>query len=46
MVFKESEGVRRDRSVVADSLGRVWISLNRGLAVADPELILRRLCTG
>jgi signal transduction histidine kinase/ligand-binding sensor domain-containing protein len=35
------EGVRRDRSVVADSQGRVWISLNRGLAVADPEIILR-----
>ncbi len=35
------EGVRRDRSVVADALGRVWISLNRGLAVADPEIILR-----
>jgi signal transduction histidine kinase/ligand-binding sensor domain-containing protein len=35
------EGVRRDRSVVADALGRIWISLNRGLAVADPELILR-----
>jgi signal transduction histidine kinase/ligand-binding sensor domain-containing protein len=35
------EGVRRERSVVADPSGRVWISLNRGLAVADPELILR-----
>jgi len=35
------EGVRRERSVVADPLGRVWISLNRGLAVADPEVILR-----
>jgi signal transduction histidine kinase len=35
------EGVRRERSVVGDSSGRVWISLNRGLAVADPELILR-----
>jgi signal transduction histidine kinase/ligand-binding sensor domain-containing protein len=35
------EGVRRERSVVADSLSRVWISLNRGLAVADPELTLR-----
>ena len=35
------EGVRRDRSVVADSRGRIWISLNRGLAVADPEIILR-----
>ena len=32
-------GVRRDRSVVADALGRVWISLNRGLSVAGPELI-------
>jgi signal transduction histidine kinase/ligand-binding sensor domain-containing protein len=36
-----AEGVRRDRSAVADSLGRVWISLNRGLAVANPELILK-----
>ena len=35
------EGVRRERSVVAHPSGRVWISLNRGLAVADPELILR-----
>ncbi len=34
------EGVRRDRSVVADSQGRIWISLNRGLAVANPEIIL------
>ncbi len=35
------EGVRRERSVVADSLSRVWFSLNRGLAMANPELILR-----
>ena len=35
------EGVRRERSVVAAPSGRVWISLNRGLAVADPERILR-----
>jgi signal transduction histidine kinase len=35
------EGVRRERSVMANPLGQVWISLNRGLAVADPELILR-----
>jgi signal transduction histidine kinase/ligand-binding sensor domain-containing protein len=35
------EGVRRDRSMVTDPLGRIWISLNRGLAVADPEAILR-----
>jgi signal transduction histidine kinase/ligand-binding sensor domain-containing protein len=32
------EGVRRDRSVVADTFGRVWISLNRGLSVAGSEL--------
>jgi signal transduction histidine kinase/ligand-binding sensor domain-containing protein len=35
------EGVRRERSVIAGPFGRVWISLNRGLAVADPALILR-----
>src|SRR6202011_3858860 len=35
------EGVRRDRSVVADPQGRAWISLNHGLAMSDPELILR-----
>jgi signal transduction histidine kinase/ligand-binding sensor domain-containing protein len=34
------EGIRRERSMVLDSLGRVWISLNHGLAVADPEIIL------
>jgi signal transduction histidine kinase/ligand-binding sensor domain-containing protein len=34
------EGVRRDRSLIADPLGRVWLSSNRGLAVADPEIIL------
>jgi signal transduction histidine kinase/streptogramin lyase len=35
------EGVRRERSIATDSSGRIWISLNSGLAVADPELILR-----
>jgi signal transduction histidine kinase len=30
------EGVKRFQSVVADSRGRIWFSLNRGLAVADP----------
>ncbi len=28
--------VKRDRSVVTDSLGRVWFSLNRGIATVDP----------
>jgi signal transduction histidine kinase/ligand-binding sensor domain-containing protein len=36
------EGVRRDRSMVADSLGRVWVSLNHGLAVADPTLTVNQ----
>ena len=31
------EGVKRDRSVVADSRGRIWFSMNRGLSVVDPE---------
>jgi signal transduction histidine kinase len=31
------EGVRRDRSVVADRLGRVWLSMNHGLSVVDPR---------
>ena len=30
------EAVRRDRSVVADSLGRIWFSMNRGLSVVEP----------
>lgn len=30
-----TEGVKRFQSVVADNLGRVWISTNRGLSVVD-----------
>jgi signal transduction histidine kinase/ligand-binding sensor domain-containing protein len=30
------EGVKRHRSVVADSRGRIWFSMNRGLSMADP----------
>jgi len=30
------EGVKRHRSVVTDSGGRVWFSLNRGISVVDP----------
>jgi signal transduction histidine kinase/ligand-binding sensor domain-containing protein len=30
------EGVKRHRSVVADSTGRIWFSLNRGISVVDP----------
>jgi ligand-binding sensor domain-containing protein/signal transduction histidine kinase len=32
------QGVRRERSVIADLLGRIWFSLNRGIAVTDPKL--------
>jgi ligand-binding sensor domain-containing protein/signal transduction histidine kinase len=31
------EGVGRDRSMITDPMGRIWISLNRGLAVGDPK---------
>lgn len=30
-------GVKRHRSVVADSRGRIWFSMNRGISVVDPE---------
>jgi ligand-binding sensor domain-containing protein/signal transduction histidine kinase len=32
-----TEGVRRDKSVVADSHGRIWFSTNRGLSVVNPD---------
>ena len=31
-----SQGVKRNRSVVSDSAGRIWISTNRGISVVDP----------
>jgi ligand-binding sensor domain-containing protein/signal transduction histidine kinase len=34
-----NEGVRRDRSVVADREGRIWFSLNRGISVVDPSRV-------
>jgi signal transduction histidine kinase/ligand-binding sensor domain-containing protein len=34
--------VRRDRSIVTDSSGRVWLALSSGLAMADTESILSR----
>lgn len=34
------EGVKRHRSVVTDSLGQVWFSLNRGLSVVDPARLV------
>jgi ligand-binding sensor domain-containing protein/signal transduction histidine kinase len=31
------EGVKRDRSAVADRRGRIWFSLNQGISVVDPQ---------
>ena len=32
-----SEGVNRNNSVVADSQGKIWFSLGRGISVVDPS---------
>lgn len=34
------EGVARDRTVVADPQGRIWVSLDFGLSVADPRVTI------
>ncbi len=44
--LRDIEGVRRDRSLVSDGLGRIWVSLSRGLAVADPIRNLRNAIPG
>jgi signal transduction histidine kinase/ligand-binding sensor domain-containing protein len=36
-------GVKRGRSVVADPLGRVWLSLNSGIFVVDPARLTENL---
>jgi signal transduction histidine kinase len=33
------EGVKRYRSVVADQLGRIWVSTNLGISVVDPARV-------
>jgi signal transduction histidine kinase len=35
-----ARGVKRSRSVVADSQGRIWFSTSRGVAVVDPSHIM------
>ncbi|MEI9975011.1 MAG: hypothetical protein WDO73_24960 [Ignavibacteriota bacterium] len=35
------EGVKRHQSVITDSLGRIWFSLNRGISSVDPALLER-----
>src|SRR5262249_31055714 len=32
-----TEGVRRHQSVFTDPAGKIWVSLNRGLSVVDPD---------
>lgn len=34
-------GVKRHRSAVADSAGRIWLSMDRGLSVVDPARLAR-----
>ncbi len=37
--LESTEGVKRSRSVVSDSTGRIWFSLSRGLSVVNPSQI-------
>ena len=32
------ESVKRHRTIVADSRGRIWLTMRRGISVADPDL--------
>jgi signal transduction histidine kinase len=36
------ESVKRHRTIVADSRGRIWVTRNRGISVADPALADQR----
>jgi ligand-binding sensor domain-containing protein/signal transduction histidine kinase len=37
--LERTEGVKRSRSVVSDSAGRIWFSLSSGLSVVNPSQI-------
>jgi PAS domain S-box-containing protein len=37
--LESTEGVKRSRSVVSDSTGRIWFSLSSGLSVVNPSQI-------
>jgi len=39
--LRGTEGVRRQCSVAVDSLGRIWFSVNAGLAVVDPSRLMQ-----
>ncbi len=40
-----AEGVKRSPSVVEDQRGQVWFSLNRGISVVKPAILLRQSST-
>lgn len=40
--LRGAEGVRRDRSVVADLKGRVWLSTSHGVSMIDPTIVRKR----
>ena len=35
--LRSTEGVKRNSSVVADSVGKIWFSTSRGLSIVDPS---------
>jgi ligand-binding sensor domain-containing protein/signal transduction histidine kinase len=37
--LESTEGVKRSRSVVSDSAGKIWFSLGSGLSVVDPSRV-------
>jgi ligand-binding sensor domain-containing protein/signal transduction histidine kinase len=37
--LESTEGVKRSRSVVSDSAGRIWFSLSSGMSVVDPSRV-------
>jgi signal transduction histidine kinase/ligand-binding sensor domain-containing protein len=38
--LRSVEGVRRDRSLAPDSLGRIWFSMTNGISVVDPARLI------
>jgi signal transduction histidine kinase len=39
--LRGAEGLRRDRSVMADAAGHIWFTLDRGISVVDPARLAR-----
>jgi ligand-binding sensor domain-containing protein/signal transduction histidine kinase len=37
--LESTEGVKRQKSVIIDALGRIWFSMSRGLSVIDPSRV-------